>query len=151
MCDLTIINPTKNPFTTGTGINQACGVYIKEGVYISVGQGTVMNFISSELNASGSYSFLGNKGTWSIAVTANNDGTWNLSAEFTGPGSPYSTSFTANCSQTGSNPNQLTFTDVNSDLNVVLTQDDGSVFTDGKIEIQPSTAPIAVYLDSNVS
>ena len=149
MCNLTIVNPTKDPFNIGTNINQACNVYVKEAVYVNIGSGTVVTYIASELLANGSYSALGYSGDWTIQVSQNSDGTWDVEANFTGSGSGYSRTFTANGSQITSPPS-ITFTDTQSSDSVVLSQDNGSIVTDGKIEINPNWAPTSIYLDSNV-
>lgn len=149
MCNLTIVNPTKDPFNIGTGINQPCNVNVKEGAYITIGSGTVVTYIATELLGNGSYSAFGFSGDWSIEISQNSDGTWDVEANFTGSGSGYSRTFTANGSQVSSPPS-ITFTDTQSSDSVVLSQDNGSIITDGRIEINPNWAPTSIYLDSNV-
>jgi len=151
MCDLTVVNPTKDPFNIGQNINQPCVIEDKIAIaYDEIGSGTVQTYVATALAASGSYGTLGATGTWSISLSQNADETWTVGATLSGSGAGYDRYFTATCAQTSSNPPALTFSDTGTSDNVVLSQDNGSAVTDGKIQFNPSWAPVSIYLDSNV-
>lgn len=151
MCDLTIVNPKKDSFKIGMATNQGVTLEAKEAVYFKVGNGTVLNYVSSEFTASGDYSALTYSGQWNISLTQNSDLTWNVTVTLTG--SPavakYSRTFTATGTQTGSH--ELTFIANNGGSEkVVVSQDNGSIVTSGKIVVTPNWSPDSqsIYLEA---
>lgn len=148
MTDFTIINPTKNSFRTGTNINQRFVLGIQTVGNPSVGNGTLVTFMPTTLIATGNYSAVGSSGTFAISITPSN-GNFTVQVDITGTLASNSRSFTAAASQPASHTVQLT--DVTgSGPQVVLSQNNGSWVTDGKIDIDPNWVPITLYIDSNV-
>jgi hypothetical protein len=148
-CNLTVVNPTKDSFDTGENINQACRVDVDLVGYENIGSGTVVTYIPNSLIANGTYSSLGETGTWNISLTQNTDGTWVVVVAFTGKASKYNQSFTANGSVTSASTPTLTFADIASENTVVISQDNGSILTDGRIKFNANWTPASIYLDSN--
>ena len=151
MVDLTIINPTDNSFPIGT--NLSCPVEV--GVIFvgnpSIGSGTLSTFTSSAAQAQGSYSidvFVSGSGTWDVSAVEQSDGTWSVDVQLTGTFASHSAAFTANASTSG---NSVIFANVNNPSETItLAQDNGGLFTKGKITISLSSASQhTLYLYNN--
>jgi len=147
MVDLTIVNPTDHSFPVGTNLN--CPVEI--GVLMvsnpTIGNGTLSTFTSSAAIGSGNYNVnilgVSGSGTWSVNIAAQNDSTWLVQVELTGKFSQ-NVNFTANAVAKG---HSVVFTDVSNPGEVLtLAQDNGGLFTDGKITIAISTVSQTLYL-----
>ncbi|WP_429929621.1 hypothetical protein [Agrobacterium vitis] len=147
MVDFTSVNPTKNSFKTGTNINQPYVAGILIATNPEVGKGILQTFIANQINANGNYDRLGQSGTITISVTPQGSA-FNFTLGLTGGGSSYSRSFLADGRQVDATTVQLT--QQGGDLSVTFSQNNGSIFTDGKIEIGVSWAPMRFYIDSNV-
>ncbi|MBS9476089.1 hypothetical protein [Ancylobacter radicis] len=148
MVDFTIVNPTKNPFKTGTNINQPCIIGIIAPFNPTIGNGTVVTFTPSVLMAKGNYNAWVGSGTFNISVTPSG-ANFLASFQLTGTFAAQSQSFTATATQTGSNAFQLVSLD--KSLSLTVSQDNGGWGTDGKIDVKPSWAAVTLYIDSNVS
>lgn len=148
MTNFTIVNPTKDTFRTGTNINQRFDLGILTVGNPSIGTGTLVTFTATEIVGNGNYGVAGASGNFTISVTPSG-ANFAVTIGLTGSFSAYSRTFTAAATQPGSNTVQLT--DV-SDANttVVFSQNNGSFLTDGKVDINPSWAPVSLYIDSNV-
>lgn len=151
MVDFTIVNPTKDSFNTGPAIDQPFVLGIQTVGNPSIGNGTLVTYLPNSVAANGSFDVAGDNGTFNLSIEpdAQNPADYILSLIIDGSFSPYSRSFVAS----GSIPaqGQVLLTDVSdSTTTVLLSQNNGSVFTDGKIDIDPSWAPVTLYIDSNV-
>ncbi|GLR80056.1 hypothetical protein HUE56_22635 (plasmid) [Azospirillum oryzae] len=147
MVDFTVVNPTKDSFRTGVNINQPFELGIITVGNPTVGSGTLVTFVSNTLIANGQYAAFGNSGNFQINVTPNG-ANFSVAIEITGSFGGNGRSFTANASQ---NENTITLTDINDpSTTVVISQNNGSFLTDGKIDIGPSWVPVTLYIDSDV-
>jgi hypothetical protein len=81
-------------------------------------------------------------GTWSAQVSQNNDSSWLVQLKLTGTFG--GNSFTLNNATATVNGNSITFADpTNPNTNLTLAQNNGSLFTAGKININETALPIA--------
>lgn len=147
MVDLTVVNPTNHSFPVGTNVNAPCQIGIITIGNPSIGSGTLQTFTSSSAVASGTYSIsfpVSGSGDWSVNMTAQPDGTWNVAFNLTGTFAGKSQNFVANAVQQG---NSVAFTEVSDPSDVItLSQNNGGLFTNGKINISLSTASMSLYL-----
>lgn len=147
MVDLTVINPTNHSFPTGQNLNAQCEIGILTVGNPSIGTGVLQTFTSSAASASGSYSIsfpVSGSGDWSVNLAAQSDGTWQVSLNLTGTFSGQSQNFVASAVQNG---NSVVFTDTSNSSEVItMSQNNGGLFTSGKINIEISNAPVSLYL-----
>lgn len=147
MVDFTSVNPTKNAFKTGTNINQPFVAGILTAGNPTVGNGTLQTFVANQIAATGTYSALGQSGTLELEVSPQGGG-FNFTLTLTGGGASYSRSFPASATQVDATTVRLA--EQGGTLTATFSQNNGSVFTDGKIDIGVSWAPLTFYIDSNV-
>ncbi len=146
MVDLTIINPTKNSFPTGTNLNQGIEIGVIAPFNPTIGGGTLTEFVSNAISANGSYSVslpgVSGSGTWNVQVSQNSDSSWLVQLKLTGTFG--GNSFILNNAAANVNGNSITFTDPSApNASLTLSQNNGSIFTMGKININESALPIA--------
>ena len=148
MADLTILNPTNNSFPIGANLNQPIEIGFIVPFNPTFGNGTLTEFVSNALSANGSYdlSVLGvsvsGNGTWSAQVSENSDSSWFVQLILTGTFS--GGSLTLNNATATVNGTSIIFTDpANPNASLTLTQNNGSLFTAGKININETALPQA--------
>lgn len=146
MTDLTIINPTSNSFPIGTGLNQPIEIGVITVGNPTIGNGTLTEFISNAISANGSYSFdvlgVSGSGNWNVQISENSDSSWLVQLVMTGTFG--GNSFTLSNAVATTNGNSITFTDpANPSASLTLSQNNGSWFTMGKININETALPVA--------
>lgn len=148
MSDLTIVNPTNHTFPTGSNINVPCRIGIITAFNPEAGSGTMTTYTATSMSATGSYSYLNFSGNWTVDVSRNANGTWAVKIDLSGSLSSGSRSFNASCSQDSSDTPKLRFVDItDSSTYAILEQNNGSLTTAGKININASWVPVfTLYL-----
>lgn len=144
MCDLTVVNPTKDPLALGENINQSVLLSIYLGP--DLGSGTVTTYTSEAFIMSGTYDAFSQHGSFSVHIAQEAPNLWNVSIDVTGTEHNFTRYFSATCSQS---ENQIVFQSTSSGDSVTVQQDNGSPVTAGKILLQASWISLTSEIIAN--
>ncbi len=126
MPNLLLLNPTSNSFPTGPSIDAQVNLFADVFLKPKVAVGTITAFQQTEFIANGTYSYLFFNGTWAIAITFNQDGTWAVKLQLTGAAEDHGIDFIAQL--TVDSDHRLTFVSLSdSDKQIQLIRDSDTI------------------------